>query len=169
MKDIVFLRQHLSKFLPRRTRPIITKLCTKHPWIIGIQVCSKKDHILFEGEIIAKKYYHHFEIFLPLNCCDSFHHTVHRASLDDENSNFTIKDHAHSPMGDNTKNNKNKLPTFKKLLTQFRQNLFKWRTMPFPKRIYAKDWFLTNLFKALLKSVYCKETFIRSAMWPTYF
>jgi hypothetical protein len=33
---------HLKIFFSRTTRPILTRFCTNHPWVKGIQVCSKE-------------------------------------------------------------------------------------------------------------------------------
>jgi hypothetical protein len=33
---------HLKIFFSRTTEPILTRLSTKHPWVKGIQVCSKE-------------------------------------------------------------------------------------------------------------------------------
>jgi hypothetical protein len=33
---------HLKIFFSRTTGPILTRLGTNHPWVKGIQVCSKK-------------------------------------------------------------------------------------------------------------------------------
>ena len=32
-------------FFSRTTRPISTKLSTKYPWVMGIQVCSNEEHL----------------------------------------------------------------------------------------------------------------------------
>jgi hypothetical protein len=33
---------HLKIYFSRTTRPILTRLGTNHPWVKGIQVCSKE-------------------------------------------------------------------------------------------------------------------------------
>ena len=33
---------NLKMFFSRTTKPISTKLCTKHSWVMGIQVCSNE-------------------------------------------------------------------------------------------------------------------------------
>jgi hypothetical protein len=43
------------KIFSRNTGPISTRLGIKHPWVKGIQVCSKKEITLLQGEIIAKE------------------------------------------------------------------------------------------------------------------
>ena len=47
---------HFFLFSSRTNRPISTKLGTKHLWVKGpgIQVCSEKGDVLFQGEIITK-------------------------------------------------------------------------------------------------------------------
>jgi hypothetical protein len=41
---------HLKIFFSRTTMPILTRLGTNHPWVKGIQVCSKEGDILFPRE-----------------------------------------------------------------------------------------------------------------------
>jgi hypothetical protein len=45
---------HLKMF-SRTTWPILTRLGTNHPWVKGIQVCSKKGIVSLQGEMIAKE------------------------------------------------------------------------------------------------------------------
>jgi hypothetical protein len=37
---------HLKIFFSRTVGPILTRLGTNHPWVKGIQICSKKGDIL---------------------------------------------------------------------------------------------------------------------------
>jgi hypothetical protein len=46
---------YLKILFSRTTGPILTKRGTNHPWVKGIQVCSKKGITLLQGEIIAKE------------------------------------------------------------------------------------------------------------------
>jgi hypothetical protein len=46
---------HLKIFFSRTTGPILSRLGTNHPWVKGVQVCSKEGIALFQGEIIAKE------------------------------------------------------------------------------------------------------------------
>ena len=46
--------RNLKIFFSRTTKPISTKLGTKHPWVKGIQVCSNEGPAFFQGEMITK-------------------------------------------------------------------------------------------------------------------
>jgi hypothetical protein len=46
---------HLQIFFSRTIGPILTKLCTNHHWVEGIQIVQKKEIALLQGEIIAKE------------------------------------------------------------------------------------------------------------------
>ena len=59
-------------FFSRTTGPISTKLGTKHPWVNGIQFCSKKNHLILIQIIMVfflsspTLWYTH--VFIDLNC-----------------------------------------------------------------------------------------------------
>ena len=46
---------HLKIFSSRSTGPILTRLGTNHPWVKGIQVCSKEEDSPSPREIIAEE------------------------------------------------------------------------------------------------------------------
>ena len=48
------VRPFVNFSVVRTTKPISTKLGTKHPWVKGIQVFQMIGHTLFKGEIITK-------------------------------------------------------------------------------------------------------------------
>ena len=52
----------LKIFFLRITGPVSTELVTKHPWVLGNHVCSNEGHVLFQGEIIVKIYWHTLKI-----------------------------------------------------------------------------------------------------------
>jgi hypothetical protein len=43
------------KIFSRTIGPILTRLDTNIPWVMGIQISSKKGDTLFQGEVIAKE------------------------------------------------------------------------------------------------------------------
>ena len=52
---VVVVTFHIFIFFSRTTEPISAKLGTKHSCMKGIQVCSKEELHLFQGEIIMKQ------------------------------------------------------------------------------------------------------------------
>ena len=47
VKKLKYIDKHLKIFFSRTTEPISTKLCTKHPWMKGIQICSNEGPCFF--------------------------------------------------------------------------------------------------------------------------
>jgi hypothetical protein len=48
-KELIFL-----KIFSRTRRPISIEIDTNHPWVKGIQNCTKKGQVHFKGKIITK-------------------------------------------------------------------------------------------------------------------
>ena len=55
-------RHPIFIFSSRTTGAISTKLDIKHPWVMGIQVCSNKRPAIFQGEMITKQIKYNDEI-----------------------------------------------------------------------------------------------------------
>ena len=74
---------HIFIFFARTTRPILTKLGTKHPWVKGIQIVYMKGPVLFWGEIITQygKYIDEIKQSSPPEHRANFNQTWHNASL----------------------------------------------------------------------------------------
>ena len=53
-----------SSSIFRTTRPVSTKLGTKHPWVKEFKFALMKWHVLFQGKIVSKyQKWRHLEIF----------------------------------------------------------------------------------------------------------
>ena len=78
-------------FLSRTTEPFSTKLVTKHPWVKGIQVCSNEWPRPFPRSDNCEKAKIHWQTFKNLllqNHWANFNQTLHKASLDEGDSNL---------------------------------------------------------------------------------
>jgi hypothetical protein len=51
---IIFTYVYIKKIFSRTSRPILIKLGTNYPWVMGILNCSIKGQFLFKGKIIRK-------------------------------------------------------------------------------------------------------------------
>ena len=78
-------------FLSRTTEPFSTKLVTKHSWVKGIQVCSNEWPRPFPRSDNCEKAKIHWQTFKNLllqNHWANFNQTLHKASLDEGDSNL---------------------------------------------------------------------------------